>query len=75
MSCTSKSDDSSPKISRIYFQFSIGCALAGGVWQDYKETIEDFSRGVNQSVIIAKNKLPTISPGTEAPFSTLVHWY
>ena len=54
MSCTSKSDDSSPKITKIIFPFRIGCGLAGGVWQDYKEAIEDFSGGVSQSVIIAK---------------------
>ena len=55
MLCTPELDDSSPKISKICFPFRIGCGLAGGVWQDYKEAIEDFSRGVNQSVIIAKN--------------------
>ena len=42
MSCTPKLDDSSPKISRIYFQFSIGCALADSFWSDYKGSIEDF---------------------------------
>ena len=56
MSCTSKcdDDDSQPKISKIIFPFKIGCGLAGGVWQDYKEAINDFSGGVSQSVIIAK---------------------
>ena len=56
MSCTSKcdDDDSQAKISKIIFPFKIGCGPTGGVWQDYKEAINDFSEGVSQSVIIAK---------------------
>ena len=54
MSCLSELDNSSPKITKICFPFRIGCGLAGGVWRHYKQAIDDFSRNVNQAVIIAK---------------------
>ena len=56
MSCISRLDNSSPTITKICFPFRIGCGLAGGVWEHYQQAIDDFSRNVNQSVIIAKKQ-------------------
>ena len=49
-------DNTSPTITKICFPYRIGCGLAGGVWQHYQQLIDDFSRSVTQSVIIAKKQ-------------------
>ena len=49
-------DNTTPTLTRICFPCRIGCGLAGGVWPHYQQLIDDFSRKVNQSVIIAKKQ-------------------
>ena len=54
MTMINELDNTSPTITNICFPYKIGCGLAGGVWRHYHQLIDDFSRKVNQSVIIAK---------------------
>ncbi len=37
------------KITEVCFPQNIGCALAGGNWEDYRREIKDFARGVSDA--------------------------